>query len=40
MKMNYFVIGTNNLKASTEFYDSLFEQIELSQVLSTETMTF
>ena len=40
MKMNYFVVGTNNMEASTKFYDSLFEQTELSQVLSTERMTF
>jgi len=38
--MNYFVIGTNNLKASTKFYDSLFEQTELNQVLTAERMTF
>jgi len=38
--MNYFVIGANDLKASTEFYDSFFELTELSQVLSTEGMTF
>ncbi len=40
MKMNYFVLGTNNLEASTQFYDSLFEQTELSQVLATERMTY
>ncbi len=40
MKMNYFVVGTNNLEASTKFYDSLFEQSELKQVLSTERMTY
>jgi len=38
--MNYFVIGTSNLKASTKFYDSLLEQTELSQVLSTQRMSF
>ena len=40
MKMNYFVLGTNNMEASIKFYDSLFEQTELNQVLSTERMTF
>lgn len=40
MKMNYSVLGTNNLEASTKFYDSLFEQSELNQVFSTERMTF
>lgn len=40
MKMNYFVLGTNNIEASVKFYDALFEKTELSQVLSTERMTF
>lgn len=40
MKMNYIVLGTNNLEASIKFYDSLFEQTELDQVLSTERMAF
>lgn len=37
--MNYYVLGTNNMEASIKFYDSLFEQTELNQVLSTERMT-
>ena len=40
MKMNYFVVGTNNIEASTKFYDMLFEQTELNQTFSTERMTF
>ncbi len=40
MKINYAVLGTNNMEASIKFYDSLFEQTELNQVLSTERMTF
>lgn len=40
MKMNYCVLGTNNMEASIKFYDSLFEQTELNQVLSNERMTF
>jgi hypothetical protein len=40
MKMDYCVLGTNNMEASTKFYDSLFEKTELNQVLSTERMTF
>lgn len=40
MKMNYFVLGTNNMDASIQFYDSLFEQTELNQVLSNDRMTF
>ncbi|WP_441003735.1 VOC family protein [Pseudocolwellia agarivorans] len=38
--MDYCVLGTNNMDASIKFYDSLFEQTELSQVLSTDRMTF
>ena len=40
MKMNYFVVGTNNLEAATKFYDSLFEKIEVNRVPSTEKMTY
>ncbi|MEE9347496.1 MAG: VOC family protein [Robiginitomaculum sp.] len=40
MKMDYCVLGTNNMESSIKFYDSLFEQTELNQVLSTERMTF
>ena len=40
MKLDYCVLGTNNMEASIKFYDSLFEQTELNQVLSTERMTF
>lgn len=40
MKMNYVVLGTNNMKASVEFYDSLFEQTELNQIAATDRMTF
>lgn len=40
MKIDYCVLGTNNLDASINFYDSLFEHTELKQVLSTERMTF
>lgn len=38
--MGYSVLGTNNMEASVKFYDSLFEQTGLNQVLSTERMTF
>ena len=38
--MDYCVLGTNNMEASIKFYDSLFEQTELNQVLSNERMTF
>lgn len=40
MKMDYCVLGTNNMNAAIKFYDSLFEETELKQVLSTDTMTF
>ena len=38
MKLNYAVLGTNNIEASSKFYD--FEQTEFNQVLSTDRMTF
>lgn len=40
MKMGYTVLGTNNMEASVEFYDSLFEQTDLNQVLVTDRMTY
>lgn len=40
MKLDYCVLGTNNMPASITFYDALFEQTELQQVLSTDRMTF
>jgi len=40
MKLDYCVLGTNNLEESIKFYDSLFEQTELSHVLSTDRMNF
>lgn len=40
MKMNYFVVGSNDLEAATSFYDQLFQGTEFKQILSTERMTF
>lgn len=40
MKMDYCVLGTNNMAAAITFYDSLFEQTALNQVLCTDRMTF
>ena len=40
MKMNYFVVGTNNMEASTKFYDSLFAQEELNKIVANERMTY
>jgi len=40
MKLDYCVLGTNDIEESINFYDSLFGQTELNQVLSTDRMTF
>jgi predicted lactoylglutathione lyase len=40
MKLDYCVLGTNNVEDSIKFYNSLFEETELNQVLSTDRMTF
>ena len=40
MKLDYCVFGINNFEDSIKFYDSLFEETELNQVLSTDRMTF
>ncbi|WP_039994877.1 VOC family protein [Paraglaciecola chathamensis] len=40
MKMDYCVLGTNNMDLSFQFYNSLFEGCELNHVLSTERMSF
>ncbi|MCV2401590.1 VOC family protein [Marinomonas sp. C2222] len=40
MKINYFVLGTNDMTASVKFYDSLFEQKGPKQVLATDRMTY
>ena len=40
MKLDYCVLGTNNMKKAISFYDSLFEETELNQVLTTDRMTF
>lgn len=40
MKMNYVVVGTNDLTASVRFYDALFEGIGLAKVAPTERMTY
>jgi len=40
MKMNYFVVGTNNMQASIKFYDSLFDQTGLNKVIASERMTY
>lgn len=40
MKMNYYVVGTNDKKAATSFYDALFEESDFDQLLSNERMTY
>jgi len=40
MKMDYCVLGTNNMEESVKFYDSLFEQTEVNQVFANDRMTF
>jgi predicted lactoylglutathione lyase len=40
MKMNYFVVGTNNREAAIAFYDSFFEQTDFKQTFSTDRMTY
>lgn len=40
MKMNYFVVGTNDLDAARTFYDALFAQAGLHGVSASGRMTY
>ena len=40
MKMNYVVLGTNNMTASTRFYDALFVPSGLKRVSPSDRMTY
>ena len=40
MKMNYTVLGTNNLEAATKFYDALFAGSDVAQVGKTDRMVY
>jgi predicted lactoylglutathione lyase len=40
MKMNYFVVGTNDMDASKTFYDALFAQSGLQCVSPSDRMTY
>ncbi len=40
MKMNYFVVGTNDMEASKTFYNGLFDQLGLQCVSPTDRMTY
>ncbi|MCJ8320745.1 MAG: VOC family protein [Colwellia sp.] len=39
MKMNYFVLGTNNMPLAVQFYDELFEGSEMNKLNSADRMT-
>ena len=38
--MNYFVVGTNDMKASKAFYDALFAKSGLGSISPSERMTY
>ena len=40
MKMNYFVVGTNDMVAAKSFYDALFAQLGLQSMSPSERMTY
>ena len=40
MKMNYFVVGTNDMAAASAFYDRLFEGSGLNRVTPSDRMTY
>ena len=40
MKMNYFVVGTNDMAASVAFYDALFAQSSLEKISPSDRMTY
>lgn len=40
MRMNYFVVGTNDMETSVKFYGALFEHSGLTQVRPSERMTY
>ncbi len=40
MKMNYFVVGTNNMDAAQAFYDALFAQSNLQCMSPSDRMTY
>ena len=40
MKMNYVVLGTNNMDASVKFYDALFEHVKLNKLQPSDRMTY
>ncbi|MEI4235392.1 VOC family protein [Roseovarius sp. D22-M7] len=40
MRMNYFVVGTNDMRASRAFYDALFEGAGLQTMSPSDRMTY
>ena len=40
MKMNYFVVGTNDMVAAKAFYDALFAQSALQSLSQSDRMTY
>lgn len=40
MKLNYVVVGTNDMAAACAFYDALFAQSGLNRIAPTERMTY
>lgn len=40
MKMNYFVVGTNDMDASNTFYGALFAQSDLQSMSPSDRMTY
>lgn len=40
MKSTYIVLGTNNMKAGSAFYDALFADTDLNQVHADDRMTY
>lgn len=40
MKMNYFVVGTNDMHAAVAFYDALFAQCAMTRISPSRRMTY
>ena len=40
MKMNYFVLGTNDREAANAFYDALFSETGFARAMETDRMTY
>ena len=40
MKLNYMVLGTNDMDASVRFYDALFDDGPVEHLMTTDRMTY